>query len=360
MKNYKTKKLVAFAATCAIGAAAITGVAFGANALLKNNVYPHAETALEETVDGNVLDFGVNTIELTANVEKTFAINSVNPGYYYFHLESGAVSVSVGGVTKELTAGEEFYVYLASPESADVVLLSESGGEIVLKLTYSLNSVELTVGSNSLTIPAGEPRYAFVNHSGNPVEEVDEEGNVIITDKAQPGDYTFSSASTTPIKLTCTVNGEVVTYTLGRGQSAVTIYMEYPNTTVLAFSTDLTRNVPFVLNISYKEAEPDINISDDTLKLGNNQVTADWFGVYYVFTAEESGTYVLNCTDEQAFIMVETAYGEEQILWDWAEDKYVPFEFTLEAGESYTFLMAANVEDMSATVNYVVNIALKA
>ena len=122
----------------------------------------------------------------------------------------------------------------------------------------------------------------------------------------------------------------------------------------------------FTLKVSYKEVESDINISDDTLKVGANQVTADWFGVYYNFTAEEAGTYVLNCTDKNAFIMIETEYGEEQILWNWVEveegvfeEKYTPFEITLAKGETYTFLMACNeVDEATGTATYIVNIAI--
>lgn len=283
MKNLKTKNFVAFAATCVIGAVAITGVAFGANALLKNNVYPHADAIVEPTDD----------------------------------------------------EGEEL--------------------------------TQLTVGSNSLELLADENLYAVVACSGNPIEEVDEEGNVIVTEHAQPGNYTFSSTSRTAYDLTCTVDGEEVTYTLGSRYDSVTIYLEHPISTVLIFSA--SRDLTADLNISYAAVIPDINISDDTLVVGNNQVTADWFGVYYTFTAEVGGTYVLNCTDTNAFIMVETEYGEDQILWQWVEveedvfeEQYVPYEFTLAAGESHTFLMAANIDgdDMDATVNYIVNIALKA
>lgn len=362
----KTKNLVAFAATCALGAAAITGVAFGANALLNNSVYPHAGTEIVEAVNDGTLDFGENKIELTANEAKTFAIDSVNPGYYYFQLLSGSVKVTVDGTTADLLAGQEFYVFLDSPESADVVLLSENGGEIVLNLTYTLNEAKLTVGNNSLTIPKGEDLYAIVAHSGIPETITDEEGNVIVSDHAQAGDYTFSSTSQQTVQMTCTTNGEPVTYTLGRGQSAVTIRINDPLNTVLKFSSTNSNALKFILKVTYKEVEPDINISKDTLKVGANQVTADWFGVYYNFTAEEAGTYVLNCTDKNAFIMIETEYGEEQILWDWVEveegvfeEVYKPFVFTLAEGETYTFLMACNeVDEATGTATYIVNIAL--
>ena len=127
-------------------------------------------------------------------------------------------------------------------------------------------------------------------------------------------------------------------FTLEAGES-YTIYVS----TLADVMTETEDYVDFVITKKSNENE---------LVLGENSVYVtieNYFAntVEMTFTATKAGTYVLSAADgeENANVYIEDMYGSE-----WIE---LPYEFTLEAGESFTFLVSTSANIMTETEDYI-------
>lgn len=256
------------------------------------------------------IDTGINVFN-----SGSYKVNDIPAGKYQLEWKKGNGVLKIGDETYTLNADNKTQdIELSSPATTEVEVVSNSDEALEFTLSYNETVDKIIVGENSL--------------SGD---------SYVIIDSISAGYYTFTLTSGSA---TFAIANN--TFDLNDDNAKFTVYIGSPNTTVISV-TDITA-VSFTL--SYSETDPDA--SSSTLKVGTQLVNATGFGEYYTFTASrgQAGTYTLNCYDDNAFIMVVTEYGEEQILWAWNdktfEMEYKEYSFTLAAGQSITFLMATN------------------
>lgn len=75
---------------------------------------------------------------------------------------------------------------------------------------------------------------------------------------------------------------------------------------------------------------------DASLTVGDNDVTATFWGNVYAFTATEAGTYTITSADDNAAVLAG---------FDWATEGEVDITIEAEAGESFLFIFAVNNDD---------------
>lgn len=279
------------------------------------------------------IDTGLNVFN-----SGSYKVNNIPAGEYQLDLVAGSGTVSLGNTNYVLDAEHPAYnIELSSPATTQVVISSYGDAALEFNLTFNETVSKIVLGANTLTIAEGSTAYVVIN-------------DVVVEDEEHPefagaGYYTFAR---TGGEATFIIENK--TFVLGNDTPEFTVYIGTPRTSIISVSNGTS--VSFTL--SHSETDP--NASSSALILGNNVVNATGFGEYYTFTATKAGTYELNCESDNAFIMVETEYGDEQILWSWNDEAgdfvYTSYTFTLLKGESKTFIMATNDwNDDTYTVN---------
>lgn len=296
-------------------------------------------TALESTqISFSVeylIDIGTNEVALTANTPQTFNLNAKSAGYYEVKGLSGSASITFSGVGSYTVSesGNAFTVVLSNPENTTVTLSSNANVTVKFSITYTVDITNLVVGNNTIAVSSTAVSATIFNSI------TETEGGETVYENAAAGYYTFTkTSSTSPFAvISFSING--TTYAMNMGNSSFVVYIMAPSASVITISSTVETTVSFT--ITYSQNDP--NATTNTLSVGTQTVNATGEGEEYVLTSVTGGTYTLDCTDENAYIMVETEYGAEQILItyddEWNE-VYETYTFTLGAGESITFYMS--------------------
>lgn len=361
----KRKSFLALLTALAVGTSVAT-IALATHGMTEGNFNAFADAEDGET-QLTQLEFGTNSITLTANVSQTFALDATQAGLYGFELPyeyvaeeittddeteviytkvydefTGSISISVSehqGVVYTLSASNPFVeIQLDSPASATVTFVSATDVTVDLHMTFDIEHVNLYVGGtvNTLELTANEEQNALINSKAI-------------------GYYTFTQVSGTVYFV---INDE--TYILSERVTEFTVYISNLQSFITVYSTT---TVTASFTITYSEGETD-DTSVGTLTVGSQTVDANGDGVEYAFTSESGGTYSLSCQDTNAYVMVEDGdYWEHIELFVATRDQYYQivevtewkaYTFTLGAGESLHFLMST--EDFNDDT-YVVVIA---
>ncbi|MDE6441830.1 MAG: hypothetical protein K2L12_03640 [Clostridia bacterium] len=259
-----------------------------------------------------LVDTGVNEFTLKAGVSQTYSINSLNAGKYTIELQSGSGTVTFSGVgTYVLDAEHTSYtVTLESPATTQVTVVSDVDVTLKFEMTYAETVTNLKVGENSLSLKAGQPVNAVI-------------------DSISAGYYTFTKDEDSA-NFKFNLNGQETEYSLKKGSTSFTVYINSPKTTPISIYWDDDSDLVFTL--SYSETDP--AAQGNTLSVGTQTVQATGWGENYTFTSAEGGTYQITSDSENAYIMVEGEYGAE-----WVE---IPYTFTLTEGGTITFVMSTN------------------
>lgn len=281
-------------------------------------VVAEEDTEIEFNV-AYLVDTGINEFNLVADEPQTFALNNIAAGEYTIELKSGSGTVSFGNVEYVLDAEHTTYnIDLSSPDTTVVTV--ESDTDVTLKFVMSYDGVaeRITAGANSITLKAQENVNAII--------------------VGAPGYYTFTrTGGSATISLES--EGEIKSVLLNGINKTATFYIPSPTNTIITFKA--TSNVEFKFNLAYSATDP--NAQQNTLHVGEQNVSASGWGENYTFTATEGGNYSITTASSNAYIMVESEYGAE-----WVE---VPYTFTLSEGDTITFVMATNdFEDDNYTV----------
>lgn len=345
----KTKKLVAIFATLAIGATAAAGIALASN-FSGNSLSAYAATTDDE-VEVAKLETGVNEITLVAGVSQTFGINSNSAGIYGFELPytldeednshdydefSATITLNVNGTEYTLDENNPLVeVELNAPLSTTVILTSDIDVEFDLHLTYDYEYNYFSVDfdnpyTNSIALVANTYSYAIIQSK-------------------VAGYYTFTRVcGSATMEFTYYMakedmedDYELVTETkeLNEYSDPFTVNLEAPYSVIIPVISSI--DTTLVFTISYSETDPDANEGD--LKVGTQEVNASAWGEEYTFISTTGGVYVLYSGDDNAYIMVETEYGSEEVNIEYSEDyEYIvsaTYTFALTSGGSITFFM---------------------
>lgn len=342
----KKKSFVALLATFAVGTAAVAGLGFASIKSADNGLFAHAET---RTVSEGTLEIGENTVNLTAGEAQTFSINFEESGIFEFEYpfnydEEGNKVLDINGHASFTINGEVYYlnenstvfsVELESPNTAEVVIVSDETVEFSFTVGYIANYTGLNIGSNTLDLVANEKVNCVLKG---------ENGAMV-----PAGYYTFTSVSgDASFEFTYYGIGEddkepvTKIEVLSEEKTSFTVNLTAPNTTVIPVYSAVDGIVEF--NITYSEIDP--NAQEGMLVLGSNTVKATGDGIEYVFSNayNRSISYKITCDDLNAFIMVETIYVDpvygDVATWEWVENN--TYTFTLAKDASIKFLMATN------------------
>lgn len=163
---------------------------------------------------------------------------------------------------------------------------------------------------------------------------------------------TFTPDAIDPVTGTVTVAGVADTscdgtcaYTYNSANKSITVandnkfLIEYnANRGCLTFQTS---TMPYALILQPDTSSDESDITSD-LSLGNNALDGNSEGIPYVFVAPVSGEYVFSYAEGETngYPMMETPTGAENISF--------PYTVTLDAGETFTFVMAT--DDMADDV----------
>lgn len=313
----RTKKLlIALLTIC------FTFVLVVAGLLLSNPTKVYAETESQDTVSVNgYLEFGNNAVVLTAGVAQYYQINSINPGIYEFYWQAGDAVLVFPNIGSYTLNDQNYYfrVELEDPENTLVTFLSYEDCTLEFGMMYTLDLVNLVIGSNSVEL-SSEPILGILQAS------VSEEGKHL----APTGYYTFERISGNAYFVFNDYLNCSDTYYLNTRNTSFTVYVFEPwFTTIKMYSTSA---ITVSFNITYSETNQSV------LNVGQQTVDASGDGIEYIFTSENGGYYSLDCDDDNAYIYFETEYGADRI-------EPLPYIFSLSAGETITFFMAT--EDWS-------------
>ena len=271
---------------------------------------------------------GENTLELLPGVEYTVNINDlVYFGNYNLVFDSSVVTILCYG---EPMVSETTYTWYF--DTITIALVGDSAATVTVTLNTVVEEVnELVLGENSVYVPIENYWPEMIET----VFEATESGTYVITiaDGEQNADLYFEGEYGPEW-----IENFPYEFTLEAGES-YTIYVS----TLADVMTETEDYVDFVITKKSNENE---------LVLGENSVYVtieNYFAntVEMTFTATKAGTYVLSAADgeENANVYIEDMYGSE-----WIE---LPYEFTLEAGESFTFLVSTSANIMTETEDYI-------
>lgn len=400
----KKKTFVALLATFAVGTAAVAGLALSKSG--NDGFIAHAETAqtasvvsLNSVSTASTVQVGTNTVALQAGEEKVLTLSVANAGSYGFKWVSGSASFRFEGLTESVEDENEdedeadevyeaytyglnsgltsFYVVVATPDTATVIVTADEDTTIVFEVSYLIDT-----GTNHISLEAGVSQTFALNSnlvgtyefgwvagaatmtiSGVGTYTLSESNPTVSVDLSTPSstEITFASATDVELSFTLTYSAEYTDLVIGSnsltltandvqhciigsgvvGQNAPTGYYTFTRTsgsarvtlliggqeqtiTLNAKNTSFTAyivspsatviEIYWTSNISFNF---DISYSETDpnagLSLGAQTVNASAWGEEYTFTAASDGTYTLTCYDANAYIMAETEYGAEEI-----------------------------------------------
>ncbi len=294
----------------------------------------------EEPAD-NVLVLGENSVYVTivnyycAGVEMTFT--ATEAGTY-------TISPAEGEENADLTdMGTEEWI-----ETLPYEFTLEAGESITFLVCTSANVMTTTEDTIDLVITKAD------GESGE-----DEESTTVTGDGSEANPYVFTGVGSVMISgggnapivvqiaggLTASLDCAAQFYTeLGNFESSVGTSVTPTETTTYYIFADTMAGATGMLTVTASGAtEPKGNV----LVLGENAVyvtIVNYYcaGVEMTFTATEAGTYTIS-----------PAEGEENAdLTDMGTEEWIetlPYEFTLEAGESITFLVCTSANVMTTT-----------
>jgi len=273
------------------------------------------------------VEVGDNTVELTPGNVYTLYINGIE-WYSEYSLDFDSSVVSILSWDEPINPNDTIVYYGA----LEIVLLVDDPATVSITLVAAESDVqELVLGENSVYVPIENYWPEMIET----VFEATESGTYVITiaDGEQNADLYFEGEYGPEW-----IENFPYEFTLEAGES-YTIYVS----TLADVMTETEDYVDFVITKKANENE---------LVLGENSVYVtieNYFAntVEMTFTATAAGTYVLSAADgeENADVYIEDMYGSE-----WIE---LPYEFTLEAGESFTFLVSTAANVMTETEDYV-------
>ena len=270
---------------------------------------------------------GENTLELLPGVEYTVNINDlVYFGNYNLVFDSSVVTILCYG---EPMVSETTYTWYY--DTITIALVGDSAATVTVTLNTVVEEVnELVLGENSIYVTienffASEIESVFTaNASGTYVISAadGEENAFVLID----GIYGYEMIDL-PYEFTLSA-GETMTFIISSGADVMTETEDYVD-----------------LFITKKANE-------NTLVLGENSIYVTIENYYPAdviteFIATEAGTYVLSAADgeENAFVIIEDGYYSE-----WID---LPYEFTLEAGESISFIISTSANVFEVTEDYI-------
>lgn len=344
----KSKSLLAFLAAVAVGTSAAAVVALSVEHF--DSSLPVYASAADDEDEPLKYGTGAHELTLEAGETVTFGLDANQAGYYGFELpytiseEDGSktyddfaaeITVKVDDYEpQKLDANTHEVVFdIDSPSEAVVTLTSNIDVEFVLHITFDLNYKYLSVDVdydeettvNELAITAKTYYEALIRSRVG-------------------GYYTFTVVSE--------LDTEVITFTIGstdytfsKDNDSFYAYIGTPSISSITIIADADIDLSFI--ITYSDTEPGVVVEVNEITVGITKVSATGDGVEYVFTNTDTITrsYVMSCDDDNSYVMVETEYGSEQILRDYDENWQpyaVTYTFTLEAGESKTFIMCTD------------------
>ena len=272
------------------------------------------------------VEIGDNTVELTPGNVYTLYINGIDwYSEYSLVFDSSVVSILNWG---EPINPNDTIVYYGDLE---IVLLVDDPATVTITLVAAASNVEeLVLGENSIYVP-------IENYYASEIETV----------------FTAPSSGTYILSV---ADGEQNALVLIEGMSW-NEEIELPYEFTLAAGESITFYITSLANVM-TETEDYVDLfitkqaNENTLVLGENSiyVTIDNYypaDVITEFIATEAGTYVLSAADgeENAFVIIEDGYYSE-----WID---LPYEFTLDAGESISFIISTSANVFEVTEDYI-------
>jgi hypothetical protein len=273
------------------------------------------------------LTIGENTFELLPGVEYTVNLNDlVYFGDYNLVFDSSVVTILCNG---EPMVSETTYTWYY--DTITIALVGDSAATVTVTLNTVVEEVnELVLGENSIYVP-------IENYFASEIESV-------FTASAT-GTYVLSAA-----------DGEENAFVLIDGIYGYEM-IDLPYEFTLSAGETMTFIISSSANVM-TETEDYVDLfitkkaNENTLVLGENSIYVTIENYYPAdviteFIATEAGTYVLSAADgeENAFVIIEDGYYSE-----WID---LPYEFTLEAGESISFIISTSANVMTETEDYI-------
>ena len=282
--------------------------------------------SIEHVVYEIYLELGENTLELKPGVEYTvYSDYLAYYGEYVLVFDGSVVSITSWGEPIESDVTNQWFG----------TLTFSLVGDTTATVTVTLNTVveevnELVLGENSIYVTienyfASEIESVFTASTAGTyvLSAADGEHNALIL---VDGLYSYEEIEL-PYEFTL------------EADESITFY-------ITSLADVMTETEDYVDLFITKQA------NENTLVLGENSVYVtieNYFAntVEMTFTATVAGTYVLSAADgeENANVYIEDMYGSEMID--------LPYEFTLEAGESFTFLVSTSANIMTETEDYI-------